>query len=263
MKYENPDFPQITFMIPVRLESQGRIDNLEIILAYLRKYFSGSGIIVMEVDDAIRSTGFVQQQSRHLFLHNTDPVFHRTWVNNLMVAACDTPIGFFWDADIIIPPEQVITSLQAIQSNQYHFVLPYDGRFLQVDAYNKQLFKKELDIDLLLSGEPVYGSETVRSVGGAFMFRVADYIKAGLDNQHIEGWGHEDAERIKRLNKLGYPVLRARGALYHLWHERGRNSYFFDSYKATRSFETYFKTCSLSKEELQKEIATWSWIQEK
>ena len=50
---------------------------------------------------------------------------------------------------------------------------------------------------------------------GVFYVRSAEYKKCGLENEQIEGWGHDDAERIKRLTKLGYPVSRIHGPLYH------------------------------------------------
>ena len=37
-------------------------------------------------------------------------------------------------------------------------------------------------------------------------------------NEHFYGWGPEDAERVRRMEILGYPVgVNTEGPLYHLW----------------------------------------------
>ena len=117
-----------------------------------------------------------------------------------------------------------------------------------------------MSIDFLESGKSFYTVDTYNSVGGCFMFDIAEYKKCGMENENIEGWGHDDAERIKRLKKLGYEIFRPEGPLYHLWHPRSQNSYFFDEATAITSFEIYFNTCSIGKIQLQKEISTWHWL---
>src|SRR5690606_21229990 len=115
-----------------------------------------------------------------------------------------TPIGVLYDTDVIIPSVQLSDAAAAIRNSKSAFALPYDGRFLQVDSYNKKLFKSMLDIDFLEGGRELYLVDTTCSVGGCFMFNVALYKTCGIENEYIQGWGHDDAERAKRLQKLGY-----------------------------------------------------------
>ncbi|MCC7525694.1 MAG: hypothetical protein IT250_12780, partial [Chitinophagaceae bacterium] len=237
---------------------ESRLQNLEIVIGYLNKYFD-TVICVIEADQISHTSQFVKEHTRYFFQSSESPLFHRTAINNRLIHSCNTPLAVLYDADIIIIPQQLHLSATAIRESKHAFALPYDGRFLQVDYYNKRLFQNNLDIDFLLSGTGIYTTDTRCSVGGCFMFNVEEYKKCGMENENIEGWGHDDAERVKRLQKSGYDIFRPRGPLYHLWHERKQNSYFFDEAMAVKSFQRYFNTCSVSVEALQKEIKEWPW----
>jgi len=247
-----------TFLIPVRIDSSYRIENLEIIIKYLKKYFD-TNISVLESDAKPYASDFVKKNSHYTFTTSKDPVFRHSEINNRMIWRCLTPIGIIYDADVIVSPSQLETSISLIRSNKYSFAYPYDGCCMHVDYYNRRLFKEEVEIDFLTTGSSIYEINTHASVGGCFIFNIAAYKKCGLDNENIEGWGHEDAERAKRINKIGYCISRAKGPLYHLYHPRGSNSYFFDEKALAKSYEIYFKTCSLSRDALLNEISTWPW----
>jgi predicted glycosyltransferase involved in capsule biosynthesis len=258
---EKLNFRDISFLIPVRIDSADRIENLEIIVQYLCIYFNTT-IQVTEVDQQSLLSKSIKESICYNFQKSHAPVFQRTKINNHLIHSCRTEIAVLYDADIIIPPLQLLNAAECIRKKQAAFALPYDGHFLQVDYYNKKMFKENLDIDFLESGVHLYTTDTHHSVGGCFMFRINEYKKCGMENENIEGWGHDDAERVKRLQKLGYAIFRSPGALYHLWHERKENSYFFDKGRAIKSFENYFKTCSITKEALQQEIAIWPWMRQ-
>lgn len=257
-RFRKINLQDVTFLIPVRIDSASRLENLEIIVHYLSTYFN-TNIYILELDLLPNVSNFIKVSTTYIFQHAEAPVFLRTEINNQLIHSCTTPLAVLYDTDIIITPAQLLHSVGSIRTKRFAFSLPYDGRFLEVDYYNKRLFKENLDVNFLVSGTNLYATATQYSVGGCFMFDVAEYKKCGMENEHIEGWGHDDAERVKRLQKLGYPVHRPEGPLYHLWHERSQNSYFYDEAREMKSFETYFRTCSISKEKLQDEIAFWPW----
>lgn len=96
------------------------------------------------------------------------------------------------------------------------------------------------------------------SVGGAFLVNKDVYLKAGGENEHFYGWGMEDLERVKRMEILGLPVTRAKGALYHLFHFRNENSRFYNETLENESRAEYLTVCSLTKNRLEKYIQTWN-----
>ncbi|KQB99421.1 galactosyltransferase-related protein [Pedobacter sp. Hv1] len=254
------DLMDVSFLIPVRIDSLSRLENLEIVVKYLNKYFN-THVLVMEVDEQSKISEVIKENSDYTFRLSRTSIFRRTEINNTLIHSCKTPIAVLYDSDIVISPFQLFQAVKQIRSKQHAFSLPYDGRFLQVDYYNKRIFKKCIRIDFLSSGINQYSIDTNHSLGGCFMFDVLEYKKTGLENEHIEGWGHDDAERIKRIQKLDYVVYRPEGPLYHLWHERGDNSFFFDEKRERKSYETYFRTCSISRKEIEHDIKSWSWIQ--
>lgn len=252
------DFQDVSFLIPVRIEYPDRLENLEIIVRYLTMSFNAE-ILIMEVDKESNTSQFVKNTTKYFFRFSDSMLFNRTKINNELIHLCKTSIAIIYDTDVIIAPEQLSESVDFIRTARADFSIPYDGRFLLVDYYNKRLFGNNLNIDFLRSGINLYATNTRNSVGGCFMFNVDQYEMCGMENENIEGWGHDDAERVKRLQKLGYSIYRPDGPLYHLHHSRGNNSYFFDESREIKSYETYFKTCAITREEMENEIAKWVW----
>lgn len=66
-----------------------------------------------------------------------------------------------------------------------------------------------------------------------------------------------DMERVKRIEILGFPVSRASGALYHLFHYRYENSRFYNQRQEEESRKELLKVCSMDKDQLKRYIRTW------
>ena len=98
-------------------------------------------------------------------------------------------------------------------------------------------------------------------VGAIFLNR-KDFIQAGMSNEHITSWGPDDAEQKKRMEILGYSMVRVAGPLFHLWHPRGINSSYGNQEERLRLTEEYLKVASSGKVELQQYISTWGWCKE-
>jgi len=252
------DFTDTSFLIPVRIDTESRSQNLAIAVSYLSIHFN-TNIIVYEADVVSKIPDQIKQQTTYTFIKDANPEFHRTLINNLMIKACTTKYAVLYDIDIIICPTQLIATSNQLRCGQHHFAYPYDGRFVLVDEYNKKAFAQNIAIDSLQASLPIFMVNTKNSVGGCFMMDVAMYKKCGLENENITGWGHDDAERFKRIEKLGYPIYRATGPLFHLYHGRSENSYFFDEAKAANSFAVYFNTCAITKKQLETAIEGWAW----
>ena len=82
MKYDMKD---LTVLIPIRVESLVRLENVLAVIRYLRKYFE-TNIMVLEADK--RNNGvlcsLLPQNVDYIFVPDNDPVFYRTKYINQM-----------------------------------------------------------------------------------------------------------------------------------------------------------------------------------
>lgn len=250
----------VSFLIPVRIDHPDRLYNLDIVTDYLLRYFETS-IWIWECDAVPKVPVSIRKREgiHYYFEESNEGLFRRTKINNQLIKSCPAPIGVLYDTDVIIPPARLLESVNQLRRGAVHFALPYDGSFVQVDRYHGRIFARSMDAAFLIDSLPLFMVDTYLSVGGCFVFDKGVYHRCGLENEAIEGWGHDDAERVKRLNKLGMKIYRPDGALFHLWHERGNNSWFYDQERATKSYQTYFELCKSDKIALEKQISQWEW----
>lgn len=254
------DLSDVTIIIPIRIDSLERKENLNTILS-LYTLLTNINIIILEADIVqsvdVRKYGMVE----YIFRKDDNPVFYRTHYLNEMIKLAKTPILAVWDADVFVPLEQLHQSVDAIRRGQNVLSYPFDGMCYNIPADISICFRNQLNFSVLESGKmlmpTLFGLLTV---GGVFLVNREEYIKAGMENEFFVGWGPEDSERLKRITILGLPVLRVRGAIYHLWHPRKLNSGFIDNNQNLQGKKELIRICRMTKQELQAEISTWKWI---
>ena len=215
------DFKDVTFIMPVRFDSEDRRRNFRISTEFLLRNFD-TNIIVME-SDKDSNEEFVKSVSadiHYVFDHNRDRLFHRTRLLNDMTKKSTTPIIANYDVDVIFPLSQYIDAKQQILDG-YTFSFPYDGHFYDIPERYFGFVQEDRLEDINL-GECICFNPN--SWGGAFLFDKEKYRECGWENEKFVSWGHEDWERIVRLEKLGHKVGRTEGNLYHLTHYRDHNS---------------------------------------
>ncbi len=257
------DLTDVTVIMPIRIDSQVRLGNLNVILGYLTDN-ANVQMIVLEADTIRQAPVLNHPDILYLFHKDDDPVFHHTRYRNEMIKTSKTPIIAVWDVDVIAPLDQVLEAVEKIRNQEAVLSWPYNGICYDVPHETGSEFGKSRDMDVLTFRKndlsPMFGGLTT---GGLFFANREKYMKAGMENEHIYGWGPEDAERLKRVTILGLPVHRVRGELYHLWHPRGYNSGNFDPHREMACFKEYLKICRCSRDELLNYIDTWEWIREK
>ncbi|MGV8137962.1 MAG: hypothetical protein AB2L20_22355 [Mangrovibacterium sp.] len=69
------DLKDVTFLIPIRIDSSQRLENILAVLRFLHSYFHTS-VFVLEAD--VREQVRVPDSIRKWFVKDHDPVFHRT-----------------------------------------------------------------------------------------------------------------------------------------------------------------------------------------
>lgn len=255
------DLRELTFCIPIRIDSEFRLRNL---LAVLRFYTSHirANYILLEADSKqhIYSDSFQIDGLQYVYIHDENPIFHRTHYINYMLSMVKTRVAAVWDADAVAPVPQLRKAYENLLNGNSVMCYPYDGRFWGVSDFFSSAFCKSVDIRLLTHfSQPLYLMCSYYSVGGAFLVDVEGYRKYGWENEHFAGWGPEDVERYRRLLILGEKPLRVTGSLYHLFHTRGVNSGDFDKKLAMDTKKEYIRICSMYPEELRKEIELWEW----
>lgn len=250
-----------TICIPIRIDSEYRLQNLKTAVA-IYSVLDNVTFIILEADVKSKISGLNRNDKvKHIFIPDENPVFYRTKYINEMLRIVDTEIAVVLDTDIIMPPYNLSDAVDLHYKNRAILSLPYDGRCFLVTPYYTEFFHMYHDIKSL---EILQSNMTLlngfKTVGGIYIVNVEKYMHVGMENEHFSGWGPEDAERVHRLEILGYKINRFPGAIYHLYHPRLRNSDFYDDKQAFIGKNEHCYICSLSKEQLMDYISNWPWI---
>lgn len=250
------DFKDVTFIVPVRFDSQDRKDNFKTTIGYLERNFD-TNIIVLE-SDGVSNEEFVKSISsniKYVFEKNDDKLFHRTKLLNDMTKMVETNIVVNYDVDVIFKVDEYVKSRQKILDG-CTICFPYAGKFYDIpkkfldNINNDDLDSIPLDQCTLFNPN---------SVGGAFFFNKIKYGEIGWENENFVSWGHEDWERVVRVKTMGHIEGRTDGVLYHLTHSRTHNSSSNNPFFGFNGQE-FNKIKSMSKEELGEHIKNWGWL---
>lgn len=247
------NYEDLTLLIPVRIDTRQRMENLEGVLEYYHRY--GFRILLGE-EDVKPKCDFLTYRFPHLdyhFFSSNQTYFYRTQVLNTLIRKATTRYVANYDCDVFFPQEQVDKAIGML-NNGYDVVYPYDGRFYNVlRPHLKDILNNRFDASL--RGWVMNAS----SNGGAIFFNRESYMKGGGENEHFISWGSEDNERFYRFQTLGFKIGRVDGMCYHIDHPRGRNS--MDSNPYYRQCqEEYGRVTSMNREQLEKHIKEKGFI---
>lgn len=255
IEIEKPLGDMVTFVIPVRIDSPERKENLDVVLDRLTKR-KRSKIIILEADnDSKYKVPENYPNVTYHFVKDNNPIFYRTKYLNELLREADTSIVGIWDTDVIVPDDQIDFSIADIRNGKAVMSFPYDGRFNLCSLEDSFVFRNNRLIDFLEEKE--HSNCFLHSVGGAFLVHKDYYLEAGGENEHFYGWGMEDMERVKRMEIMGFPISRAKGALYHLFHYRYKNSGFYSLCLEKESREEFLKICSMCQNMLKYYVRNW------
>lgn len=256
------DLRNMTFCIPVRIDSFYRERNLMAVLRYYgRKVHSHFKIIEADREQHLKSLPKAEG-IEYEFIHDDNPIFHRTRYINNMLKTVTTEMAAVWDTDAVARPCQLVAACKLIGEG-HTMVYPYDGKFWSVNDYFSSSFCRSLSLGVLENFPMVRDLMSgYYAVGGAFIVHVERYRQAGWENEYFTGWEPEDAERYRRLMILGQQPARTPGVLHHLYHSRGVNSGVFYKDLAYQTRKEYAHVCGMMPEELRAYIDTWDWTKQ-
>lgn len=250
------NFLDVTFLIPVKIDSLIRLENLLLTVRFIKEQFD-THIIVLE--SAPYPNGIIQsileEDIEYVFVQDDDPIYHKTKYLNLLTKRAITNIVSIWDADIIIPYEQIIRAVESIRKNDYDVAYPYDGNFLDTSFILRKHYFIYHNIDIFLQNKgkmkSLYTFEgIIGAVGGAVFIKREKYIFSGMENESFYGWGLEDGERHYRWLGFGFKIYRSPGCLFHLSHPRDINGHFYSETQKVRAHHSLNEVMNYTKEEM-------------
>jgi predicted glycosyltransferase involved in capsule biosynthesis len=232
----------VTFLIPIRIDSEERRSNLETCIKVIAKHFD-TKIIILEADEK-QLFDYMQESIEYHFVFDQDPIFHRTKYRNQLIRLSSTPIVGIWDVDVIAKPNQIFESIEQIRSEKAIMALPYDGRCYCVNNILSILFKQTLRFEVITDNVPLmHLMNGFYSRGGAFFVNKTEFMNAGGESENFYGWGPEDIERVCRLEILNLPIYLTGGLLFHLWHPIRENSWYSNLDIEIKNRTAFLNTC--------------------
>lgn len=286
------DLSNVTFIIPLRIDSDDRLRNIILSTSFLLNNFDCK-IIIKESDEMPKFVTWAQpliekiadtKNLKYIFEENYDEHFHRTRLLNEMILETTTDIVVNYDSDIILPISSYIQAKEMLDSKKYDVVYPY--RFGEKGERKVVLDTKvedENDLNNLLNFPLIrefisefnpevldksYGyAQHMNGPGwaeyGMVQFFNTEVYKEGyLENENFIAYAPEDVERHHRWNILGYTIGRIDNHAYHLEHKRTQNSWFNNPFmQKNNQLWEYLK--NLSKDEVINYYENQQYVKEK
>ena len=212
-----------TFIIPVRIDSEDRRINFNIVYNYLRTTFK-TNIIVYECDKSSVLKDVVREDVTYIFEQNDSECFHRTRYLNYMLNLVRTKVTVNYDLDVMFQPETYTACHDKIVEG-YDLIYPYQyGNYLHQISYSgRDKLSNGISLNELTDGD--YVEKSCGSKYGHCQFFNTDSYKAyGWENENFISWGPEDIERFHRFNKLSKVKHLTGSYVYHIEHLRSNNS---------------------------------------
>lgn len=251
------DYSMVTFIIPVKVESDDRYNNAKTVLGYLNHKFK-TNVFIYELYEDTPKLNFLSDFKNLNIRYKSvqaKEAFHRTRYLNEMLDLVETPYVCNYDIDVILPVTSYLESVRLLYSNLADVVYPYglykkDQFEIKKSSKMKKVFDGNWDLSIFKPSD-LLNMDT--AFGHCFFIKTAKYQRVGGENETFVSWGPEDQERYFRFTKFGLKVSHlARenkqiGVVYHLEHSRtkdsnNQNAYFITSMNECNKIETMSKS---------------------
>ena len=131
------DLTDTTFIIPVRIDSMIRLENLLMSVDSIVRYFR-TRILILEASsyqNEIIPSLIKDDTVKYTFLVDKDPVFYKTKYLNILAKQVDTPLVCIWDADVILDHLQILDAVKQLRTRTSDVAYPYDGNLSSLCAF--------------------------------------------------------------------------------------------------------------------------------
>ena len=249
----------VTFMIPLRIESEDRKRCLTIVIDYLIKHFDTKILVLEEgAGSLFPSIKKIEWEPyvKYIYRNTDQALFYKTLDLNIMSRHATTPIICALDSDCIFYPRQYVQAANKIRLKTLDFCYPFNQP-------NFNIRKEHIsDLERTLDPASVHSRITPPTAlvppGGCFFMNKEKFIEGGMENQNMISYGPEDTERRDRMTILGYNVGSIDGPLFHIDHSRTTNSNDHNPL-FIKNTEEYRKVKMMSRNQLRNYVSTWEW----
>lgn len=251
---EKIDLTDVTLTIPVRYDTDDRIENLKFVIEYIRNFFN---INIMVLEES-KEKKFDWVDAEYIFVETETSNLHRTKCLNEMAKKCNTPIIVNYDTDVVFLPKAYKKSRDLLIKNEADMIYPYAGKFIDVPRkYIDALRKNKYDISIIKENDKHVNHP--ESLGGAIFWNKNKFFEFGMENQKFKSWGWEDNERFYRAKKLGMRIKRVDGELIHIEHKRLEDSKPNNRHYKNNMNE-FYAIKNMSPGNLKKHMKKWKWL---
>jgi glycosyltransferase involved in cell wall biosynthesis len=248
---------ELSFVIPIRVDTPDRLENCGAILRFLTAHFPQSEIQLIE-QDVESQTGPLRDTFPRVVWHFefNDKHFSRGAAINTGLLKSTRPYVCAYDTDILVDPAALRLAASLISAHRWSVVIPFNLIFVELSGERRKAVIDSLDITGLsaitrLADVPKHPEISARVLSGAIMMCDRDLaVMEGGYNRKMVSYGWEDIEFFKRFEKLGhYSYMLNDFNLIHLDHRRGPDSRINDKYEINKlEFE---KVVKMSETELR------------
>lgn len=170
----------LTFIIPIRIDSFDRYQNLLLVLKFLETHCDAP-VIVLEADEFQHiEQNSLPENVAYYFVADEHEKFHRTHYINQLIGLSSTSYVAIWDTDVIVGVSQIAESMSWLRTNLCSAVLPYDGRCKDLAPQLKWNLGQTLKLDT--ESGTLYAEH---ACGGALIVNKQHFTEAGLCNEYL------------------------------------------------------------------------------
>jgi len=241
-------------LIPVYIDHQDRLRNLNIVLKYLKKLNYGK-VFVKEFFTENKKVKIDNDKVVYISEKLETPYFNKMKCFNDLAKKSNSDIIALYDVDVLVSPSKLCEAMDLINCNKADVVYPYNGCFYNIPEYLVSALDQDLNTSISLNDCELFNKG---SWGGISIFNKNVFFEGGGCNENFKNVGYDDDELHQRFEILGYRVKRTDGILLHMNHFRGDTSYNYSKYVQSNANEVV-RITGMKRDQLEKEIKTWSW----
>lgn len=249
----------LDILIPVSIDHEDRLRNLNIVLNYLSKAKFTNIFIREYYNDNPKTEHLKKQYSNYNFSFMPKPYnyFNKmSCINELFLISkghTKNTVACWYDVDVLVNKKSLITATQMLEDKRYDIVYPYDGNFFDIPANTVKSLVTDLNTPIELKTCTLFNKS---SWGGCAVFLKESFVAGGMCNPNFKNVGYDDDEFLMRFRRLGFKIGRTNGVLLHLNHFRGNTSFNFNDYTQNNINEVT-KVTHMPLEDLKQYIKSW------
>jgi len=211
---KRPDLTDLSFLIPVKIDSEDDLENTYTVINYLTINFN-TNIFLTEVGKSAQiDISKIPAEINYQFIKDNKPELEYITYNNQMVLNVTTPYIALYRPDVIFTVSQINKAIKKLRDNKCTVVVPFDSNILKIDQLLKAMFTKLQDVNLFEENQGKLIATKCGLQCSVLFFNRKDYIGAmpSIKDIHILSW--PEAENL--LISYDLKLERVNGSLYYL-----------------------------------------------